>query len=124
LKALQLNLGECGKNYENKYGQLIELVLMNLRTPFDVFILTFYTNRKAHKEYGNDYMFEDLYGLLIIDQHNLLDEGKLGGKHQSHLLKGKGKSNHKERGQFDTPIQRPGCLDQKPKGNTYAPRQI
>jgi hypothetical protein len=31
--------------------------------------------------------------------------------------------NHKERGWFDTPIQRPGCLDQKPKGKIDAPHQ-
>jgi hypothetical protein len=53
----------------------------------------------------------------------LLEEGKLGGKHQAHLLKGKRKSNHRERGWFDTPTQRPGCLDQKPKGKTDAPHQ-
>jgi hypothetical protein len=44
VKELQLKLGECGKNYQKKDGQLIELVLMNLRTPFDMFVLTFCTN--------------------------------------------------------------------------------
>jgi hypothetical protein len=44
VKELQLKLGECGKNYEKKYGKLIELVLMNLRSPFDLFISTFHTN--------------------------------------------------------------------------------
>jgi hypothetical protein len=29
VKELQLKLEKCGKNYQNKYGQLIELVLMN-----------------------------------------------------------------------------------------------
>jgi hypothetical protein len=38
-------LGECGKNYKKKDGKLIELVLMNLRTPFDVLD-------------GKDYTFE------------------------------------------------------------------
>jgi hypothetical protein len=33
VKELQLKLGECGKNYQKKDGKLIELVLMNLRTP-------------------------------------------------------------------------------------------
>jgi hypothetical protein len=37
------------------------------------------------------------------------------------LLKVKGKLNHKERGWFDTPIQRPICIDEKPKGNIDAP---
>jgi hypothetical protein len=36
VKEMQLKLGECGKNFQKKYGQLIELVLMNLRTPFDM----------------------------------------------------------------------------------------
>jgi hypothetical protein len=66
-------------------------------------------------------MFEYLCGLLITDQHRLLDEVNLVGKHQAHFLKEKGKLNHKERGWFDTPIQRPGCIEKKPKGNTYAP---
>jgi hypothetical protein len=36
VKELQLKLSECGENYKKKDGQLIELVLINLRTPFDV----------------------------------------------------------------------------------------
>jgi hypothetical protein len=91
VKELQLKLGECGKNYQKKDKQLIELVLMNLRTPFDVFISTFHTNWKAHKEDGKDYTLNIFVALLITDQHRFLDEGKLGGKHQSHFLKGKGK---------------------------------
>jgi hypothetical protein len=70
------------------------------------------------------YMFESLCGILITNQHKFLDEGKLGGIHQSHLLKGKGNSTHKERGWFDTPIQRPRSLDQKPKGKADARHQI
>jgi hypothetical protein len=58
---------------------------------------------------------------LITDPHKLLNEGKIGGKQHAHLLKGKGKVNQKERGRFDTSIQRPRCLDQKPKGKTDAP---
>jgi hypothetical protein len=44
VKELQLKLSECGKNYQKKDGQLIELVLMNLRTPFNMFMSTFRTN--------------------------------------------------------------------------------
>jgi hypothetical protein len=44
VKELQLKLSECGKKYQKKDGQLIELVLMKLRTPFDVFMSTFHTN--------------------------------------------------------------------------------
>jgi hypothetical protein len=84
---------------------------MNLRTPFDVFISNFCTNWQTRKQYGKDYRFEYLCGLLITDHHILLDEGKIGGKHQANFIKGKGKSNHKERGWFNTPIQRHGCLD-------------
>ena len=96
---------------------------MNLRTPFDMFVQNFHTNQKACKEYGKDYTFESFFGLFIIDQHTLLEEGKLGGKHQSHFLKVNGNSNHKERGQFDTPVQRPGYLNQNPKGKKDAPHQ-
>jgi hypothetical protein len=81
---------------------------MNLGTPFDMFVSTFHTNWKENKEYGNNYTFEYFYSLLITSHHILCDEGNLGGKDQDHLLKGKGKSNHKERGWLDTPIQRPG----------------
>ena len=58
VKELQFKLGKCGKNYQKKDGQLIELVLMNLRTPFDVSVSNFHTNWKAHKEDGKDYTFE------------------------------------------------------------------
>jgi hypothetical protein len=44
VKELQLKLGECGKNYLNKDRQLIELLVMNLRTPFNMFASTFRTN--------------------------------------------------------------------------------
>jgi hypothetical protein len=67
VKELQLKFGECGKNYQKKDGKLIELVLMNLRTPFEVFVSTFHTNWKERKENGKDYTFESFYGILIID---------------------------------------------------------
>jgi hypothetical protein len=63
-------------------GKNIEVVLMNLRTPFDMFVLTLHTNCEAHNEYNKDYTFETFYGLLISDQHRLLGEGNLGGKQQ------------------------------------------
>jgi len=44
LKEMQLKLGECGKNYQNKDKKFIELVLMKLRTPFNIFVSIFYTN--------------------------------------------------------------------------------
>jgi hypothetical protein len=80
-------LGECGKNHQKKDGKLIEMVLMNLRTLFDVFMMFFHTNWKTRKEYGKDYTFEDLCGFLITDQHRLLEEGNNGGKIQALLLK-------------------------------------
>jgi hypothetical protein len=66
VKELHLKLGECGKNYHKTNEQFIELVLMNLSTPFDMFVSTFCTNWKAHKEDDKDYTFQALYGLLII----------------------------------------------------------
>jgi hypothetical protein len=81
VKELQLKLGECGKKYQKKDGKLIELVLMNLRTPFNVFVSTFRTNWKECKEDSKDYTFEYFYGFLITDQHILLGEGNIDGKH-------------------------------------------
>jgi hypothetical protein len=47
---------------------------------------------------------------LITDQHRLLEEGKLGGKHQAHLLKGKGKMDPRNRVQFDASTQKPAYM--------------
>jgi hypothetical protein len=38
VKELHLKLIECKETYKRKDGKLIELVLINLRTPFDVFV--------------------------------------------------------------------------------------
>jgi hypothetical protein len=73
---------------------------MNLITPFNVLFSMFQTNLQECKEDRKDYSFDTLCVLLINDQHGLLDEGKRVGKHQAHLLKGKGKMNYKERGHF------------------------
>jgi len=78
-------------------------------------ISSFHTNYQAHKEYSKDYTFDGFCNLLIIDQQKLLDEGKLGGKNQSHLLKEKRKVNYKERGQFYIPIQNWNALTEKLK---------
>ena len=58
VKDLQLKLGDCGKNFSMKYGQLIELVLINLRTPYDVLYSTFCTNFISCKEDSKDYTFD------------------------------------------------------------------
>jgi hypothetical protein len=70
------------------------MVLMNLRTQFDMFLSTFCTNWRALKEDGKEYTFEYSFGILITDQHRLIEEGNLGGKHQDHFIKVKGKSNY------------------------------
>ena len=62
---------------------------MNLRTSYDVFYSSFLNNWRSWKDNGKDYTFGTFCDLLIKDQHKLLDEGKLGGKHQAHSLKGK-----------------------------------
>ena len=41
---IQLKLSECGKDFPKKDGQLIELVMMNLRIPYDVFCSSFHTS--------------------------------------------------------------------------------
>jgi hypothetical protein len=43
-KEIQLKLGECGKNNQKKDEKLIESVLMNSSTQFNIFMLTFRTN--------------------------------------------------------------------------------
>ena len=68
MKELQLKLGECGKGFPKKDGQLIELVLMNLRTPYDVFYSSFRANWRSHKEDGKDYSLDVFCDLLIRDQ--------------------------------------------------------
>jgi hypothetical protein len=58
VKELQLKLSECGENYKKKDEKLIDLVLINLRTPFDVSVSTFQTNWHTLKQDGKDYSFE------------------------------------------------------------------
>ena len=48
-KELQLKLGESGKDFPKKNGQLIELVLMKSRTPYDVCCSSFCTNWMSWK---------------------------------------------------------------------------
>lgn len=55
LKELQQKLGKCGKGFPKKDGQLIELVLMNLRTPYYVLCSSLCTNWQSRKEDGKDY---------------------------------------------------------------------
>ena len=80
IKYLQLKLGECGKEFPKKYDQLIELVLMNLKTPFHVFCSSFHAKWISRKADGKEFSFDNLCDLLIKDQQNLLDEGNLGVK--------------------------------------------
>ena len=44
VKELQLKLGKSRKDFPKRDGKRIELVLMNLRTPYDVFFSSFRTN--------------------------------------------------------------------------------
>jgi hypothetical protein len=115
VKELQLKLGGCVKNYQKKDGKLIELILMNLRTLFDMFMSKFRTNWKACKEDGKDYTYEALCGLLIIDQHRFLGEGNIGGKHQAHLLNGNGKVDTRNRVQSNASTPTPAYHDQGPQ---------
>jgi hypothetical protein len=76
-----LKLVECGENIPKKDGHLIELLLMNLRTPYDMLYSAFHTNWRSCKEDGKDYTFNVSCDLLIKDRQKLIGEGKLGGKH-------------------------------------------
>jgi hypothetical protein len=61
----------------------------------------FCLNLKEQKEYCKDYTFEALCGLLITTQHRFIEEGNISGKHQTQLLKGKGKMDPRDRVRFD-----------------------
>jgi hypothetical protein len=95
---------------------------MNLRTPFNLFVLIFHTNWQACTGHGKDYTFEALCGLLIIDKHILLEEGNIGGKHQAHLLNGKSKMDPRDRVWFDASTHKPAYHDQKPQRQKDAPQ--
>lgn len=110
--------GECGDEFPKKYRQLIELILKNLRTPYNVFLYSFHINWRSHKEDGKDYTVDVFCDLLIKDQQKLFDEGNLGGMHQDHFLKSKGKKNYKERGCIDAFGSLQECIDRKAKGKT------
>ena len=94
---LQLKLVECDKDFLKEDGQLIELVLMTLRTPYDVLCFSFCSNWMSHKQDGKTFTFDIFSYLFIKAQQKLLEEGNIGTKHQAHLLKGKVKQNYKER---------------------------
>jgi len=86
-------------------------------------MLNFHTNWKAHKENGKDYTFKAFCGLFITNQHKILEEGRIGDKNQSHLLKVKGKLDPMDRVQFDASTQKPTCNEQEPKGHIDATQQ-
>jgi hypothetical protein len=65
VKELQLKLGEYGKDFPKKDGQLIELIPMNLNIPYDVFCSTFHASWTSKKYDGKDYTFDSFCGLLI-----------------------------------------------------------
>ena len=78
-----MKLGEYGNfNFMKEDGKLIELVLVNLKTPYDVLCSSFCGNWMSHKGYRKGSSFGTLCDLLIKDQQKLLDEGKLGIRHK------------------------------------------
>lgn len=77
VKELQIKLGECGKDFPNKDGHLNELILMNMKTPDDLFLSMFHTSWTSRKYYCKDYCFNSFCGLLIKEHDKLLDEEKL-----------------------------------------------
>ena len=115
VKEVHLKLGESRKDFSKKDGQIIEPVLINLQTPYDVLYSSFCTNWQSRKEDGKDYFFDVFYDLFIRDQKMFLDEGNLGGKQQAHFLKGKGNKINKDRGRVDDYGPRQECLNQKTK---------
>ena len=73
-------MGDRDRYFSKKDGQLIELVLMNLKTPYDVFFSFFWDDWMSHKQDGKDFNFDALCDLFIKDHHKFVEEGKLGGK--------------------------------------------
>ena len=65
IKELQLQLDEFGKDFTKKDGQLIELVLMNLKIPYDSFFSSFWDNWVSCKKHGKDFTFDTF---LFVDQ--------------------------------------------------------
>lgn len=98
IKELQWNWGECSKNFPKKDDHLIELILMNMNTPYDILCSTFHTSWASRKEYGKDVSFDSFCGLFIRAHEKLLDDGKLEIKQQAHLFQGKSWHNYKEKG--------------------------
>jgi hypothetical protein len=66
VKEISFKLGEYGNNYMKKDKQLIKVVLMNLRTPFDMFNSNSFTSEQACGEDVKDYTFKYLCGILIL----------------------------------------------------------
>jgi len=83
MKEIQLKLGECGKEFPKNDDKLIDLILMNLKTLYDVFCSTFHVSWDSIKMDGKDYIIDFLCGFLIGAHVNLLNEGKLENKHMS-----------------------------------------
>ena len=73
-------MGKFGKYFLKKYGQLIE-VLMNFKTPYDVFSSSFHATWMPCKHDDKLFTFDVFCDLLIKDQQKLLEEGKLGNKY-------------------------------------------
>ena len=51
-------MGECGKRFPKTDGQLIELVLMNTKTHYDVLCSSFRANWMSRKEDDKDFYFD------------------------------------------------------------------
>ena len=89
VKDLKVNLGEHGKGFLKKDDQFEELILMSLKTTYDIFYLEFHTDWAYMKEDGNEYAFDYLYSLLLRVHEKFLGEGKPKNKKQTNLIKGK-----------------------------------
>ena len=83
-------MGEYGNGFLNKDDQLVEIILMNLETTYDIFYLGSHTSWNYIKEDGDYYTFDSLFGLIIRVDEKFLDEVKPKNKQQAHLIKGKG----------------------------------
>jgi hypothetical protein len=55
-KDLQLKLSECGKDFVKKKRSLIEMILINIKTPYDILCSTFQAIWASRKENGKSYI--------------------------------------------------------------------
>jgi len=82
--------------FPNKECQLIEMISLNFKTPYDVLCFTFYENSASRKEDVKDYTFDSFCDLFIRTLENFLDKDEIDINKHYHFIKGKGRKNYRD----------------------------